>query len=304
MLTKRRFPLPLLAATLLLAPLGAQLSEEGVSARDVFRSAKNRFYVEKAENKPPAPPPRPAETKQAAAPAPTQTKQQPSRQPPPDEPRPIPVAYSESPLGLRYSLLRRTPDGGAEEVDVDTVFRSGESIRIEVESSDEAYLYIVTQGSSGRWSVLFPSQQIAGGANQVDPDGRYIIPPGGWFSFDDNVGEERVFIMLSRQPVDDLEKVIYELREPARQRPAPRTEESKEPVMLAQNIPTIPDSLIADYRQVYSRDLVFEKVDDEAQPPATSLSSQAAKPEKAVYVVTKKGGDDARVIADLRLEHR
>ena len=71
--------------------------------------------------------------------------------------------------------------------------------------------------------------------------------------------------------------------------------------MMASASP-VADSTIDGYRKVYSRDLVFEKVDDEAAARPTALSG--AKAEKAVYVVTKSGGRDARVVADLKLVHK
>src|ERR1051325_11289877 len=63
------------------------------------------------------------------------------------------------PLGLRYSLLKKVGNR-FDEVDVDTSFRSGDGIRISVEPYDDAYMYLVNKGSSGSWSVLFPSNEI------------------------------------------------------------------------------------------------------------------------------------------------
>jgi len=74
----------------------------------------------------------------------------------------------ENPLGLRYSFLKQQGNGTVE-VDTATAFRSGERIRLTVESNDSAYLYLVLLGSSGKWSVLFPSSQIAGGNNHIEP---------------------------------------------------------------------------------------------------------------------------------------
>jgi len=125
----------------------------------------------------------------------------------------IPVSYSPgaaSPLGLRYSILKRE---GAEstEVDPDTVFRSGDRIRLRVEANGGGYLYIIHRGSSGVWKPLFPSSEIAGGDNRVQKGKPYEIPPGYVFTFDEQPGDERLFIVLSRQPEADLEGLIYSL---------------------------------------------------------------------------------------------
>ena len=146
---------------------------------------------------------------------------------------------------------------------------------------------------------MFPSKSIAGGANRVDPDYRYVIPPGGWFTFDEQVGEEELFILLSRTPVDDLEQAIYEMDDAGQSEPQPA--EPKGPVFLAK-ARGIDDATVNALRRAHTRDLVFEKVDDAATAAPASLSG--AKAEKAVYVVTKTGGSDARVVADLSLVHR
>ncbi len=320
----------ILGVTILLAlAAAAGLAQQAeMSARDVFRKAKNRFYVAQAESAPaqkpaaksqkPAPPPayhepRPAqEPTQVAEAAPPSTPKPPTHKPvkpavertpsraAEQEPKFVQAAAVEpEPLSLRYSIQRRKADGSVEEVDPDAAFKSGESIRLTVESSDQASLYIVTQGSSGKWSVLFPSKQIAGGANRVDPFQTYVIPPGGWFSFDEKTGSERLFVMLSRKPVEDLEKLIYNLRDENSDRPLGG------PVMMAENIRPIDDSTIMGMRKVYTRDLVFEKVTDApTATPTGATPGDEPKMETAMYIATKTTGDAARVVADVTLSHQ
>src|SRR2546426_421757 len=71
----------------------------------------------------------------------------------------IPTASTLT-TGLRYQLLQRLPDGTEAPVDLDSSFQSGDRIRISFESNMKGYLYVVHQGSSGNWSVLFPDPRI------------------------------------------------------------------------------------------------------------------------------------------------
>jgi hypothetical protein len=141
------------------------------------------------------------------------------------------VVVDYSPLGLRYSLLRRAGPQ-YDEVDVDSVFRSGDGIRLSIESNDDAYLYIVNKGSSGSWNVLFPSSQIENGNNHVQAHRRYEVPGGGQFTFENPAGEERLFVVLSREPEADLEGLIYSL---SRRGDAPAGDNSPK-VLSVQNI--------------------------------------------------------------------
>ncbi len=316
----RRIRLIALSAVALaasVAPVAAQPVEG--QARDVFRKSSTRFgrtppaATQQAAQSAPARSAR-TETAQAAAKAPAKA---------PEAARP-PAAQKNSsgpaggatailastsaadsdalePLGLRYSIVKQTGPGQTREVDSDTVFRSGDRIKLQVQSSDNAYLYLVLKGSSGRWKVLFPTPEIAGGNNRIEPETTYMVPSNdrAWFSFDDQVGTEQLFILLSRQPQGDLEKVIHNLRRgasPAATPPTPPSVEDSTKVMMASNQRDVDDTVIAGIRQTaYARDLVFEKVEeDEIEPDWT----------KAVYVVDKNPSPDSRIVADVKLEHR
>ena len=238
------------------------------TARDMFHSASGLVVP---ATSPPAKqnPPKP---KAAAKPKPAHTE-------------PGPAAGPGGPLGLRYSIVKEGVQGGVNEVDTDAVFHSGDRIRVAVESNDSAYLYVVTQGSSGTWSLLFPSPEIAGGDNHIEKGRRYEIPGGHWFAFDEQAGQERLFVVVCRAPEQDLEKMIYTLRQ--------GREEQK---TLAASRAPIADAVVERVRgQVSARDLIFEKVNEK---------TAGGRPEKAVYVVNAAGGAQARVVADVTLKHQ
>ena len=262
------------------------------------------FY---AETEPPAPAKRaaaakPAPVEQAARPA-TPAPAAPARTSGGASGAPartdiVPVAYppsTEKPLGLRYSFLRNTGGEEYREVDPeDTVFRSGDRIRVAFQSNDEGYLYIVMKGTSGSWKVLFPSTEIANGSNRVASGKQTLIPPPpGRFAFDEQAGEERLFIVLSRNPEPSLEKLIYSL---GRSSPAPAEAKEQPKHLLSAALGPVDDALVGRLRnQVYARDLVFEKVDD---------STPGDKKEKAVYVVNPTGSPESRLVVDVTLKHQ
>lgn len=201
------------------------------------------------------------------------------------------AAYSGAPLGLRYSILKRAGDR-FEEVDADTVFHAGDSIKVSVESNDRAYLYVVTRGTSGSWQVLFPSAEIQAGSNVVERDRQHQVPPaGGRFTFDEHPGTERLFLVLSRKPEQDLDGLIYSLTPGSAPAEAPRNKQ----VLIAQNTPGIDDALLNRIRSNFqARDLVFEKVDEK---------TAGDRKEKAIYIVNPDSNPDARLIADISLRH-
>jgi len=188
-------------------------------------------------------------------------------------------------LGLRYTILKKKGDDQAE-ADSDATFHAGDRIRLAVEANDDGYLYVVNRGSSGTWKVLFPSPETKDGDNRVQKRVRYEIPSGYTFTFDEQAGEEKLFIVLSRQPEPDLEALIYSLGQNGK----PAVEKPK--VLMASA--AFGDDVIGKLRNAYARDLIVEKVDDE----------QTAKKEKAVYAVNPTGSAESRVVADVTLKHQ
>lgn len=186
------------------------------------------------------------------------------------------------PLGLRYAVLKRDGSGQYNEVDPDTSFRSGDRIRLHVDANTSGYLYVVMQGSSGTWKLLFPSAEVAGGSNLVHKGESRQIPSGdrGQFVFDEQAGNEKLFIVLTRQPEPDLDKLIYSM--------GGKPGDPKDRSLVAQA--AVSDNVVSKLRgEVASRDLVFEKVDSA---------------ENAAYVVNPSTAPDARLVVDVALKHK
>ncbi len=207
------------------------------------------------------------------------------------------IAVSDSgPFGLRYTILQEMR-GQSEEVAPDTVFHSGDRIRFRVESNGDGYLYIVQQGTSGTWSVLFPSPEIENGDNRVYKGRKYSVPSEETFAFEGDPGTEKLFVVLSRQPEKELDSLLYSLRQRT-SGPTPKAGAAELParMLMASNTTHIGNDLIDHLRNdLASRDLIIEKAGHE---------EPASKGDKAVYVVNPKGSAAARVVADVPLTHR
>jgi hypothetical protein len=264
--------------------LAAQPDSKKLTARELFYSPVDTPLAAPHKPAKPAAKPKPASHKAVPDTDQTATAQASSASVPmvqaayrPQGPHPA--------LGLRYTILKRQGDEQAE-ADADATFHAGDRIRLAVEANDDGYLYVVNRGSSGTWKVLFPSPEVKEGDNRVHKRVRYEIPAGYTFTFDEQAGEEKLFIVLSRQPEPDLEGLIYSLGQTGK----PAAEKPK--VLMASA--AFGDDVIGRLRTAYARDLIVEKVDDE----------HTAKKEKAVYAVNPTGSADSRVVADLTLKHQ
>jgi hypothetical protein len=296
---------PLLLAALL--PLSMAWSQESskLTARELFYTPLKKTSKPETSSAPKAvaTPQRPAQVA-AAEKAEPDRPQEMRRSTPERSTTPSGVSViaasntSLGPLGLRYSFLRYDSSGDAEEVDADHVFHSGDRMKIRLETNSDGFLYIVMKGTSGSWRVMFPSKEYGNGDNRVRAGQVYELPRNTRFAFTGKPGAERIFLVLSRRVVPDLEELIYDLHgrpEPAGdERLAPVTT-SEPPKTLLASLGTVDDALIGRLRNaVYARDLVFEKVDEK---------TPGDRKEKAVYVVNKSTAADARLVADISLQH-
>jgi serine/threonine protein kinase len=159
--------------------------------------------------------------------------------------------------GLKWHVVRKLDSGEEVEVDPDQTFHSGDRVRLAFESNQDGFLYVASQGSSRRWSLLFPDPGINGGVNAIARGRIYQVPDNGWFRFDDTPGQEELFVVLSKERMADLPGFKGRI--------------------LKQE--TLPSAVVDDLRtRLASRDLVFEK-----DPPAPAGASRAA----AHYVVNR-----------------
>jgi len=114
----------------------------------------------------------------------------------------------ESPrLGMMYKIEQLQASGGTIEVDPDTVFKTGDAIRLLIGVNMDAYVYLVTVGASGEGSILFPQP---GEYNHLKAFQPTLVPaaPADPIIFEEPAGSEILYVRVSRTPVKDLQKLL------------------------------------------------------------------------------------------------
>jgi hypothetical protein len=111
-------------------------------------------------------------------------------------------------IGIGYTLFMRDEVGAGVRVDPKREFASGEAIRLLVESNTDGYLYIFDAENDATPSLIFPNAKLKGGDNRISAHVPYEIPSSAeseetlrWFVFNDTPATERVYILVSRQPL-------------------------------------------------------------------------------------------------------
>ena len=111
-------------------------------------------------------------------------------------------------LGLGLTLFARDANGLSVRTDPSRVFRSGERVRVLLETNSDGYLYIFNTTDGGKPVMVYPSAELDQGGNYIQAHVPFEIPsstPGEerlrWFTFDKHAGAERLFFVFTREPL-------------------------------------------------------------------------------------------------------
>lgn len=90
-------------------------------------------------------------------------------------------------------------DGESSNVDSNYRFRSGDRIRLRLQTNFEGYVSLVNVGSSGKVQTLYPGDGIP---RLVYPSRDFLVPESGtWILFDDTPGVELLTVVMSSKPL-------------------------------------------------------------------------------------------------------
>lgn len=107
------------------------------------------------------------------------------------------IADRNARLTVRYRIQKELKTGEFLGVDSEReAFRSGDRVRVVVQTSMPAHIVILQRGSSGRVSVLFPAEEE--GSRLLPPSQQASLPEESAFTFDSRPGEERLYLVVSR----------------------------------------------------------------------------------------------------------
>lgn len=202
----------------------------------------------------------------------------------------IPVVNN---LGLRYGVMLVDPrTGRTEPVDPERQFRSGECLALEFEANRSGYLYVLEQGSSGKWLSLFPSAEMPDETNVVRARTTVRVPARHCFEIEGVAGTERIFVVLSRNP-EDLSRLHQAIRDGRTEETTPAPASKSGTTLLAVN--RLDQEISRFANDLRSRDLRIKKI---AQPEG------AGEQPNSVYVVNASNTPSDRVVTEVRIAHR
>jgi len=136
-------------------------------------------------------------------------------------------------IGLGYTLFMRDPSGRSVRVEPGHEFHSGDRVRISLEPNVDGYVYVFHTEGIGPAEMIYPDARLDGGENWIEAHVPLEIPSSEetderyhWFVFDNNPATERLYIVVTREPLpgvptgEDLVKFCATSKDKCPWRPA------------------------------------------------------------------------------------
>ena len=115
-------------------------------------------------------------------------------------------------LELRYTL-EAEEDGERSPVAATEGFENGDRFTLRVRPTHDAYLYLFVSDPDGGFTLVAPDLEEDGSlpsAEEGDKDAR--LPAGESLRLDDEPGVERLYLLASTEPLDEVEDLILDER--------------------------------------------------------------------------------------------
>ncbi len=110
-------------------------------------------------------------------------------------------AAATSGLGIGYTLFKKNINGEFVRVSTDERFKSGDSVRLLVETNLDGYLYIFSRENGKAPMLLFPNAHVQSGNNYLKAHKAFWLPEEGEIEFDGNPAEETLTLLFSERPL-------------------------------------------------------------------------------------------------------
>ncbi|MBL8152377.1 MAG: protein kinase, partial [Blastocatellia bacterium] len=98
---------------------------------------------------------------------------------------------------LSYSFrVKRASDNKIFDISREVIFAENDKIQLNITAKQEGFLYILNQGPTDDWNILFPAPNINNGASWVTAGQKLQLPEGdSWFFLDGESGDEKVWLI-------------------------------------------------------------------------------------------------------------
>lgn len=114
-------------------------------------------------------------------------------------------------IGLGYTLFQRDADGKPVRVDSSREFRTGDSVRLMIESNTDGWLYVFHAENGRDPKMIFPDVRLRVGDNRIlahvpneVPSSLEADPNFRWFHFKAQPATERLWLVVTRQPLSGV----------------------------------------------------------------------------------------------------
>jgi Domain of unknown function (DUF4384) len=225
----------------------------------------------------------------------------------------VSTAWAQHPQQMHITVERHDASGWTT-VNPAHVFESGERLRFHITASFAGYLYVMDQGTSGSYELLFPRADT-GSENRIEASKDYVIPAAeGNFRISGPAGHDVIYWLIS--PVDFGERYRPLPPAPTDGSSSGNVHPGGEPANMPSNLqPRCDDSIFRSRGDCIDTAAGVKPVDSEAKIPENMNGVVKPTPRELLFIQNNSVGKESVVISspapltgpvvyELRLSHR
>ncbi|RKZ38064.1 MAG: hypothetical protein DRQ37_00215 [Gammaproteobacteria bacterium] len=120
------------------------------------------------------------------------------------------VVSAADPLEMQVFAQVTRASGEKVEITVEDggVLRSGDGVQVRVRTTQDAYVYVIALGSSGRAVLLYPLSGRSGESRVSAGEERVVPGAGIYVPLDGQAGREALFGIASTTPINDIDSLV------------------------------------------------------------------------------------------------
>lgn len=107
-------------------------------------------------------------------------------------------------LGIGYTLFKKDDKGEFVRANAQEVFKSGDTIRLLIETNVDGYLYIFSRENGEAPRLLYPNLRVQNGNNLIKAHEPFWLPDAGEIEFDGNPAKETLSLVFAETPLANV----------------------------------------------------------------------------------------------------
>lgn len=109
-------------------------------------------------------------------------------------------------MALKYEVQKLQDNKDLKLVGSQERFQAGDRFQVRLSANMDGYLYVANREANGDVHLLFPGPKRK--APRIRRYSEYLMPPDGWYRFDEDDGDEELWVLVAAEPLPEIDRAV------------------------------------------------------------------------------------------------